>query len=149
MPRTTICDSGTTNLPPMETNDVIILNRPRQQKRGLSINVNGRITLRSAPCKLLGLRPGDFLSFVSRGSQTYIIKCGDIENAIRLSGRPGQLHGNSTATAKYLFMVIYNMPIAAKEVDLVVSRQVESIQIGDTSYPALAFINRCDKEHYR
>lgn len=133
----------------METNDVIILNRPRQQKRGLSINVNGRITLRSAPCKLLGLRPGDFLSFAIRGSQTYIIKCGDIENAIRLSGRPGQLHGNSSATAKYLFKVINYMPIAAKEVDLIVSSQLEDLLIGDTTYPALAFICRADSNHYR
>lgn len=133
----------------METNDVIILNRPRQQKRGLSINVNGRITLRSAPCKLLGLKPGDFLSFASRGSQTYIIKCGDIENAIRLFGRPGQLHGNSTATTKYLFKVINNLPITAKEVDLIVSSQLEDLPIGDTAYPALAFIGRADSNHYR
>ncbi len=132
-----------------KNNDVIILNRPRQQKRGLSININGRITLRSAPCKLLGLKPGDFLSFASRGSQDYIVKVGDIKYAIKLYGRPGQLHGNSSATAKHLFKIINYMPLNAKEVDLIVSSEVEILRIGDAIYPALAFISRADSEHSR
>ena len=131
------------------SNDAIILNRPRQQKRGLSININGRITIRSAPCKLLDLNPGDSLFFVSLGSQNYIVKGGDFENAIKLSGRPGQLHGNSSATVRYLFKIIPYMSSTTKEIDLIVSNQVESIPIGDTSYPALAFINRSDKAHSR
>lgn len=60
----------------MLTNDVIILNRPRVQKRGLALNLNGRITLRSSPCKLLDLHPGDKICFCfyNPSKQMYVIK---------------------------------------------------------------------------
>lgn len=52
--------------------EIFILNRPRPQKRGLTLNKNGRITLRSYPVKLLGLQRGDKIVFFCLGSQMYI-----------------------------------------------------------------------------
>lgn len=134
----------------MEKNkEATILNCPRLRKRGLSININGRITLRSSPCKLLDLKSGDSIFFVSYDGQTYIAKDIKATDGIKLYGRPGQLHGNSATTVKNLWTIIPYMPIIAKEVDLIVSNKVENLPIGDASCPALAFISRVDKEHCR
>ena len=114
------------------TNDVIILNRPRVQKRGLALNLNGRITLRSSPCKLLDLHPGDKICFCfyTPSKQMYVIKSTpDIEAkevvCIKLSGRKGQLHASN------------------------VSNETINLDVDGVSCPALAIVNRADSEHCR
>ena len=103
------------------TNDVIILNRPRVQKRGLALNLNGRITLRSSPCKLLDLHPGDKICFCfsTPSKQMYVIKS------------PPALE--------------------AKYVSIKMSHRNETINldVDGVSCPALAIVNRADSEHCR
>ena len=63
--------------------ELIILNRPRSPKRGLTIRTNGRIILRTQPCQLLGLSVGDKISFIVMGSQMYIVKSDTIRSEER------------------------------------------------------------------
>ena len=129
--------------------DIFILNRPRPQKRGLSLNKNGRITLRSHPVKLLGLQQGDKIVFFCLGSQMYITKSSSLPDAIPLYGRKAQLHGCSASTVKYLFLHTLGVPPNAQEIDLVVSDRLETITIGNDTIQALAVVNRADQSHCR
>ena len=129
--------------------DIYILNRPRPQKRGLTLNKNGRITLRSFPVKLLDLQRGDKIVFFCLGKQMYITKSSDLPDAIPLYGRKGQLHGCSSSTVKCLFLHTLGIPPNAKEIDLVVSDQLETITVGDNTLQALAIVNRADPTHCR
>lgn len=134
----------------MNNNDVVILNRPRQKKRGLSLNVNGRITLRAQPCRLLKLKKGDCIAFVEYLSQPYIIRVAYSRlPCIRLNGRLSQLHGCSVSTVKNLWPRIIGIPDGTKEVDLVVTDCTLCIRIGDQYYEGLAFITRTDPSHCR
>lgn len=128
--------------------ELIILNRPRCKKRGLTINRNGRITLRTQPCKLLGLSRGDKISFGFMDGQIYIIKA-DLPDSILLSGRKGQLHGCSVNTVRHLFIFTSGIPANATEIDLIVSDQCQSISINSVEYQALTVINRADFAHCR
>ena len=128
--------------------ELIILNRPRCKKRGLTINRNGRITLRTQPCKLLGLSRGDKISFGFMDGQIYIIKA-DLPDSILLSGRKGQLHGCSVNTVRHLFIFISGIPTNATEIDLIVSDQCQTISINSVEYQALIVINRADFAHCR
>lgn len=129
--------------------DIFILNRPRPQKRGLSLNKNGRITLRSYPVKLLGLQRGDKIVFFCLGSQMYITKSSSFPDAIPLYGRKAQLHGCSANTVKCLFLHTLGVPPNAQEIDLVVSDRLETITIGNDTIQALAVVNRADQSHCR
>lgn len=129
--------------------ELIILNRPRYKKRGLTINRNGRITLRTQPCKLLGLSRGDKISFGFMDDQMFIIKTDSLPDSILLSGRKGQLHGCSVNTVRHLFAYICGIPINAKEIDLIVADQCQSISINSVEYQALTVINRADFAHCR
>lgn len=128
--------------------ELIILNRPRCKKRGLTINRNGRITLRTQPCKLLALSRGDKISFGFMDGQMYIIKT-DLPDSILLSGRKGQLHGCSINTVRHMLAFISGIPSNATEIDLIVSDQCRNIRIGDVDYQALIVINRADLAHSR
>lgn len=128
--------------------ELIILNRPRCKKRGLTINRNGRITLRTQPCKLLGLSRGDKISFGFMDGQIYIIKA-DLPDSILLSGRKGQLHGCSVNTVRHMLVFISGIPTNATEIDLIVSGQCQSISINSVEYQALTVINRADFAHCR
>ena len=128
--------------------ELIILNRPRCKKRGLTINRNGRITLRTQPCKLLGLSRGDKISFGFMDGQIYIIKA-DLPDSILLSGRKGQLHGCSVNTVRHMFVFISGIPTNATEIDLIVSDQCQTISINSVEYQALTVINRADFAHCR
>ena len=150
MPKTTISVSGSTNLQIMQNKpDIFILNRPRHQRRGLTLNKNGRITLRSFPIKLLGLERGDKIVFFCLGTQMYITKSADHPDAILLYGRKGQLHGCSSSTVKCLFLHTQGIPPNAQEIDLVVSDQIETITVGGNNLQALAVVNRADLSHCR
>lgn len=129
--------------------EIYILNRPRPQKRGLTLNANGRITLRSFPVRLLGLERGDKIVFFCIGTQMYITKSSDLPDGIQLYGRKGQLHGCSSSTVRCLFRHTPGIPPKAREVDLVVSDQVETVTVGDKSLQALAVVNRADMAHCR
>ena len=129
--------------------DIYILNRPRSQKRGLTLNKNGRITLRSFPVKLLGLERGDKIVFFCLGTQMYITKSSTLPDAITLYGRKGQLHGCSSSTVRCLFLHTPGIPPNVKEIDLVVSDQLETITVGDDTLQALAVVNRADLTHCR
>ena len=129
--------------------DIYILNRPRPQKRGLSLNKNGRITLRSYPVKLLGLQRGDKIVFFCLGSQMYITKSSSFPDAIPLYGRKAQLHGCSASTVKCLFLHTLDVPPNAQEIDLVVSDRLETITVGNDTLQALAVVNRADPSHCR
>lgn len=127
--------------------ELIILNRPRSSKRGLTIRTNGRIILRTQPCQLLGLSVGDKISFIVMGSQMYIVKSDTIPDGIPLSGRPGQLHGCSVNTIRQLFVYITDIPSRAKSVDLIVSDQLTTLTIHGKECPALTVVNRADSKH--
>lgn len=129
--------------------DIFILNRPRPQRRGLTLNKNGRITLRSFPIKLLGLERGDKIVFFSLGTQMYITKSADHPDAIPLYGRKGQLHGCSSSTVKCLLLHIPGIPPNAQEIDLLVSDHLETILVGYENIQALAIVNRADIPHCR
>lgn len=129
--------------------ELIILNCPRFQKRGLTINRNGRITLRSKPCQQLGLVPKDKICFGIIDFQMYIIKCATIPDAIILSGRKGQLHGSSVNTVRHLFKYILGISQNTKEVDLVVANDVSTVTISGIDYKALPIVNRADPNHCR
>lgn len=128
--------------------ELIILNRPRCKKRGLTINRNGRITLRTQPCKLLSLSRGDKISFGFMDGQMFIIKT-DLPDSILLSGRKGQLHGCSVNTVRHMFVFISGIPTNATEIDLIVSDQCQTISINSVEYQALTVINRADFAHCR
>lgn len=128
--------------------ELIILNRPRCKKRGLTINRNGRITLRTQPCKILGLSRGDKISFGFMDGQMFIIKT-DLPDSILLSGRKGQLHGCSVNTVRHMFVFISGIPTNATEIDLIVSDQCQTISINSVEYQALTVINRADFAHCR
>lgn len=139
-----------------QTNDVIILNRPRVQKRGLALNLNGRITLRSSPCKLLDLHPGDKICFCfhTESKQMYVIKTTpDIEAkevaCIKLSGRKGQLHASDVSTVSFLLSYIPNIPTGTKQIELVTANETINLNVNSVSCPALAIVNRADSEHCR
>lgn len=149
MPRTTISVSGSTNLQIMLINEIIILNRPRPQKRGLTINKNGRITLRTSPIKLLGLERGDKILFFLHDSQMYIVKASEHTLAIPLYGRKSQLHGCSASTVRSLFNRIPGIPPDTQEIDLVVSDHLENIMVCNDTLQALAVVNRADPTHCR
>lgn len=130
--------------------EIIMLNRPRQKRRGLTLGRNGRICLRSLPCKLLGLRKGDEIAFVEIDKQPYLIKANGMENGIRLFGRKTQLHGSSVNTVRYLLLYhIVGMPNEAQETDLVVNDTPIRLRIGDEEHDALAVITRTDPSHCR
>lgn len=129
--------------------ELIILNRPRCKKRGLTINRNGRITLRTQPCKLLGLSRGDKISFCYMDGQMFIIKTDSFPDSILLSGRKGQLHGCSVNTVRHMFAYISGIPTNATEIDLIVSDQCQTININSVEYQALTVINRADFAHCR
>lgn len=138
------------------TNDVIILNRPRVQKRGLALNLNGRITLRSSPCKLLDLHPGDKIcfGFYTPSKQMYVIKSTpDIEAkevvCIKLSGRKGQLHASNVSTVSFLLSYIPNIPTGTKQIELITANETINLNVDGVSCPALAIVNRADSEHCR
>lgn len=131
-------------------NDIIVLNRPRKLKRGLTIEACGRLTFRSVPCKLLRLTAGKKIVFIYKSEQLYIIQSDRFENSIRLYGRDGQLHGNSVSTTKAIISnYLRDVPPGTREIDLVVAGKTEDINIDGAVYPALAVINRADKEHCR
>lgn len=127
---------------------LIILNRPRSKKRGLTINRNGRITLRTQPIKLLKLEKGDSIIFACLDQQMYIIKSNEYD-AVHLYGRKGQLHGCSANTVRCLLINIRGVPHYANEVDLVVSDKLETINLYGKEYKALAVVNRADLSHCR
>lgn len=129
--------------------DIYILNRPRHQKRGLTLNKNGRITLRSSPIKLLGLERGDKIIFLFHDSQMYIVKSSSHNLAIPLYGRKSQLHGCSASTVKELFNHIPGIPPDTQEIDLVVSDHLENVMICNDFIQALAVVNRADPSHCR
>lgn len=129
--------------------EIFILNRPRPQKRGLTLNKNGRITLRSYPVKLLGLQRGDKIVFFCLGYQMYITKSSSLPDAIPLYGRKAQLHGCSASTVKCLFLHTLGVPPNAQEIDLVVSDRLETITVGNDTLQALAVVNRADPSHCR
>lgn len=129
--------------------ELIILNRPRCKKRGLTINRNGRITLRTQPCKILGLSRGDKISFGFMDDQMFIIKTDSFPDSILLSGRKGQLHGCSVNTVRHMFAYISGIPTNATEIDLIVSDQYQTININSVEYQALIVINRADFAHCR
>lgn len=129
--------------------ELIILNRPRCKKRGLTINRNGRITLRTQPCKILGLSRGDKICFGFMDGQMYIIKTDSLPDSILLSGRKGQLHGCSVNTVRHMLVFISGIPTNATEIDLIVSDQCRNIRIDDVDYQALIVINRADFAHSR
>lgn len=128
-------------------NQPVILNRPRRSKRGLTIDRNGRFSLRTQLIRLLDLHAGDGIVFVRDNGQVYMIKSSTILDHIILSGRDGQLHGNSVATAKHLFLFIEGMKKDAKVVDLVVGNETEKITIDGKGYDAVAIITRTDSSH--
>lgn len=129
--------------------EIFILNRPRPQKRGLTLNKNGRITLRSSPIKLLELERGDKIIFLFHDSQMYIVKSSSHNLAIPLYGRKAQLHGCSASTVKCLFLHTLDVPPNAQEIDLVVSDRLETITVGNDTLQALAVVNRADPSHCR
>ena len=129
--------------------EVIMLNRPRQKRRGLTIAVDGRITLRSLPCRLLELSQGDKIAFVEIHSQPYLIKANAMPEGIKLHGRKGQLHGSSVSTVRNLLHGIVGKPEGAKEIDLVVDARQSTIRIGEKYHTALAVISRTDAFHCR
>lgn len=130
-----------------QNNQPVILNRPRRSKRGLTIDRIGRFSLRTQLIRLLDLHAGDGIVFVRDNDQVYMIKSSTLPDPIILSGRDGQLHGNSVATAKHLFLFIEGIKKGAKEVDLVVGNEIEKITIGDKGYDAVAIITRTDNAH--
>ena len=128
---------------------VIILDRPRQQRRGLTLALDGRITIRALPCRILGLFPGCKISFVELYSQPYLINASQLEIGIRLYGRKGQLHGSSVSTVRNLLPRIIGKPEGVKEIDLVVDDCPAPIYIGDYYCEGLAVITRTDPTHCR
>ncbi len=129
--------------------ELIILNRPRPFRRGLTLNANGRITLRSLPVKLLGLEQGDKIIFFCIGTQMYLCKSDAIASAIPLYGRKGQLHGCSSSTVRYIFHHTLGVSSNVKEIDLVVSDRLETVKLDDSPIEALAVVNRVDPSHCR
>ena len=129
--------------------DIYILNRPRPQKRGLTLSKSGRIYLRSVVIKLLGLKKGDKIIFFCIGTQMYIAKSFCHPDAIHLYGRKSQLRGCSVSTVRCLFLHIPGIPPEAQEIDLVVSDHLETITVGNDSLRALAVVNRADATHCR
>nr|WP_297658461.1 hypothetical protein [uncultured Prevotella sp.] len=132
-----------------DNSEIIMLNRPRQKRRGLTLNVDGRITLRSLPCKLLNLKTGDKIAFVEIHSQMYIIKANSINDGIKLHGRKSQLHGSSVSTVRNILSSIVGKPDEAKEIDLIVDNRLASLSIGSDIYEALAVVSRTDASHCR
>lgn len=129
--------------------DIYILNRPRPQKRGLTLNKNGRITLRSIPVKLLDLKRGDKILFFCYDSQMYIVKATEHSLAIPLYGRKSQLHGCSASTVRVLFNHIPDIPPGTQEIDLVVSDHLEEVEVCKQTLQVLAVVNRADPSHCR
>lgn len=153
MPRTITSVSGSTNQRTMNINNItdaeqfsqlVVINQPSFKKRGLMLNRNGRITLRALPIKMLGLKPGDKIVFVYVRQQMYLIKSSTLQDAIKLSGRKSQLHGNSVTTVKHLFLYIDGLISGAREVDLIVGSKVEDINIDGDIYKALPIITRAE-----
>lgn len=129
--------------------EIYILNRPRPQKRGLTLNKNGRITLRSIPIKLLDLKRGDKILFFCYNAQMYIVKATEHSLAIPLYGRKAQLHGCSASTVKVLFNHIPDIPPGTQEIDLVVADHLDNIKVCNENVQVLAVVNRADPSHCR
>lgn len=127
----------------------IVLNRPRRNKRGITIGKDGRFFLRTQIIRLLGLHAGDGVVFIRVNGQVYLVKSSTLPDPIILSGRDGQLHGNSVATAKHLFLFIEGTIKGCKEVDLVVGEKTEKLIIDDKSYDAAVIVTRTDSNHCR
>lgn len=130
-------------------NDIIVLNRPRQGRRALTIATNGRITLRAKVCRLLELGEGDKIAFIDAYSQPCIIKANDMGDGIRLYGRKSQLHGCSVSTVRTLLHYIKGHPKDAKEIDLNVGYVTDTVRIGTGYYQALVVVTRTDPSHCR
>lgn len=79
----------------------------------------------------------------------YITKSSSLPDAIPLYGRKSQLHGCSASTVKCLFLHTKGIPPNAREIDLVVSDQLETITVGDDTLQALAVVNRADLSYCR
>lgn len=108
------------------------------------LNRNGRITLRALPIKMLGLKPGDKIVSVYVRQQMYLIKSSTLQDAIKLSGRKSQLHGNSVTTVKHLFLYIDGLINGTQEVDLIVGAKTEDINIDGDTYKAVPIITRAE-----
>lgn len=126
-----------------------IINRPRRSKRGLTVCKNGRFYLRTQLIRLLELHAGDGIVFVHADGQVYIIKSSTLPNPIVLSGRDGQLHGNSVDTAKHLFLFIDGMAKDSREVDLIVDDKAVDLSFEGEKYKAVAIVTRTDSGHCR
>ena len=121
-----------------------ILNRRRVLRRGLIIQADGRITLRSLPVTRLQLSPGDGISFWLDAGQLYLFKDNVSESALKLSGRSGQLHCCSKATVTNILSVIpgiteTDMP---PKLELITSQELSHITIDGSTLPAVKVINR-------
>jgi len=126
--------------------DVVILNRAKSHRKGIVIERNGRITLRSRPCRLLGLETGSRISFVVLGQQMYLLKEPEPpvnKDTLRLCGRKFQLHCCSKDTALEVLKNAYGAGRLDK-VELNVSPSVVSVSIGMDKFDALAVINIVD-----
>lgn len=126
-----------------------VINRPRRSKRGLTVCKNGRFYLRTQLIRLLNLHSGDGIVFVHVDGQVYIIKSSTLPDPIVLSGRDGQLHGNSVDTAKHLFLFIEGMIKGSSEVDLIVGDKAVDLSFEGEKYKAVAIVTRADFDHCR
>lgn len=132
-----------------QNSQLIVLNRPRRNRRGLTISKDGRFFLRTQIIRLLGLHAGDGVVFVYSEGQMYMVKSSTLPDPIILSGRDGQLHGNSVATAKHLLLFIEGAIKNCSEVDLVVGDKTVSLTIDGKMYDAAVIITRTDISHCR
>lgn len=132
-----------------QNNQLIVLNRPRRNRRGLTIGKDGRFSLRTQIIRLLDLHAGDGVVFVYSEGQMYMIKSSTLPDPIILSGRDGQLHGSSVATARHLLLFVEGVTKDCREVDLVVGDKTESLTIDGKKYDAAVIVTRTDFNHCR
>ena len=123
-----------------------ILNKPKQHRKGIVIERSGRITLRSRPCRLLSLTVGCYVSFALAAGQMYLLREPQRpvnEGALRLCGRPSQMHCCSVATAQELFRQTTGADDRQK-IELNVSPEKSSVVVDGVEFEALAIINIVD-----
>ena len=121
---------------------VTLLNRRRCTRRGLVLAQDGRIILRSRPCRILGLQEGDGISFAVESGQVYVYK-DPTPAGLRLSGRTSQLHCCSVGTVRNIVRYIPGLQQMPDTLELVTSEHPVMLSVSkDVSVPALAVINR-------
>ncbi len=124
-----------------------ILNRMPQRKRDVVISMSGRITLRSRVCRSLSLKTGDKVVFYMLGAQMYVFKDNTSPIALRLSGRPSQLHCCSVETARNIIRHTEGAN-GSFSLELLASGFPSHISVNGVERTAVAIINIFNKVHF-